>query len=671
MLPTHPTPLPPGKLFIPVLHLVTPPGADSSSSSITTHVLSQALVAVANGADGLALCPAEALPNQTQLAVAAAVAEAFPATPLIVNLMAPVADALHCVPPFAHLWTDRGVDGRGEDAAVSAALAASPLAARREGWRGTWLAGFFHKGSQRDISSLSDDALAACARAIGALSDVPVTSGAGTGVPPVADELARLCRALFTSTANVTRLASASGTTLENVGALLPFIDVFLVATGIERDASEGRTRAFYEECGLPAVDVGYLDPLKTRALADAIHGYQPLVRVGLIADIQYSTHDNLHFREGQIAWGATPPWPLVYDWPSTRRYKHSLEVLKRSLAVWHRWGVADAVVLGDILDKTTLGCRCAPATPSCRSLADNEVDACVDAVKSAFLAEGGATYHFLFGNGDAQILKRRGWVERGFAHGFERPEAHPLRTASTLYYSTSPAPGARFIFLDTYDMADGRPGGASPQDAGAVACEASSAETWALAKEYLATNPFVDEWGEASWRKYAAHFTGDARAEAAAYSTQRYNGGVGPAQLQWLEQELTSAQAGGQAVFVFGHCPAHPFSCKPDGVMWRASDFRNLLQRFSCVQAYVAGHDHDGGHVFEGGVHYIVPPAPLESEEDECGGIIALAADSWRLEWWGKTPQSGCGTMRGGAWPSWRQLPFRARAAGVQGAAQ
>lgn len=649
-----PTPLPAGKLLIAVLHIISPPGSDGSCSAITSHVLAQARIAVDNGADGVALCPAEPHPTPTSLAVAAAVADAFPRVPLLINFMAPVAEALESVPAFAHLWTDEGVDGRGEDANVSAVLAASPLATRREGWTGTWLAGFFHKGSnQRDLSSLSDDALAAAVSSVAALSDVPVTSGAGAGVPPVAEELARLCKALYTSTTNITRLATASGVTIENVHALLPYVDLFLVATGIEHIASDPQTRAS------PAVEIGFLDPAKVRELAAAIHGYTS-VKVGLIADIQYSTHDDLYFEEGQIAWGKSSPWPLVYAWPSTRRYRHSLEVLERSVAVWRRWGVTEAVVLGDILDKTTLGCRCRLVTPSCHSRrAANEVDVCVNAIKAAL--GHGRTYHFLFGNGDAQILKRRGWVEHGFAHGFERPELHPLRTASSLYYSTSPAPGARFIFLDTYDCADGKPGAASPQAGGAVECEASSDATWALAITHLATNTFVDgDWGEENWRKYLTHFRGDAHAEAEAYATQRYNGGIGPHQLQWLEQELTSACADGQAVFVFGHCPAHPFSCKPDGVMWHSSVLRSLFNRFSCVQAYIAGHDHDGGYVFEGGVHYIVPPAPLESQEDECFGNIALAVDSWRLEWWGKTPQRGCGTLRSGEWPSWKQLPFR-----------
>ena len=50
-------------------------------------------------------------------------------------------------------------------------------------------------------------------------------------------------------------LALASGVTADNVGAYLPYVDAYLVGTGIERA-------------------LGVLDPLAVRALADAIHAW-------------------------------------------------------------------------------------------------------------------------------------------------------------------------------------------------------------------------------------------------------------------------------------------------------------------------------------------------------------------------------------------------------------
>lgn len=278
MLPASPAPFPPGKLLIPVLHLIRPPGG--GDDAVAAHALSQARLAASCGADGFALCPSDVLPLSATLAAAAAVASAFPVLPLTINFMCGVGEALDSVPPYCHLWTDKGVDSRGLAADVRGALAARPLAARRaeRGWRGVWLAGFFHKGGQRDFS-LDDGALARLAAAVAEVSELPITSGAGTGAAPVPEELARLRGALAAAAAPAPapRLANASGTTLENVAAALPAVDVFFVASGVERATADPGVLDFYRSAGMPlaaAVDVGFLDAGKTRALADAIHAF-------------------------------------------------------------------------------------------------------------------------------------------------------------------------------------------------------------------------------------------------------------------------------------------------------------------------------------------------------------------------------------------------------------
>jgi hypothetical protein len=232
-------------------------------------------------------------------------------------------------------------------------------------------------------------------------------------------------------------------------------------------------------------------------------------------------------------------------------------------------------------------------------------------------------------------MATRRSSSARWVANGFAAPGC----TAGSLYYSVAPAPGVRFVFLDTYDLSAGQFSSTNPLGR---ECEASSDGAFADAKRYLEDTwrehyrkrfsvsgeelmTDSEEWAYGkAWHEYPKCFSGDELVEA--YASQLYNGGVGAAQEEWLEVELRTAQAAGEAVFVFGHCPAHPFTCKPDGLMWRAARLRAALERFPCVEAYIAGHDHDGGYFcLETGVHYLVPPAPLESDEDECFGMIKL----------------------------------------------
>lgn len=265
-----PVPFPTGrKLLVPVLHMICPfpaaaPG-DEHDSSVIAHSLSQAGIAVANGADGLALIGSPSnFPNSLVCRAAAAVAAAHPTLPLIVNFMCEPRRALEDVPDHCHLWTDKGVDVRGVHPHVEGA-------ARRPGWAGVWLAGFFHKGSQRDFT-VSDAALSGLADLVLTLSALPITSGAGTGTPPVVEEVGRLRAAL----AGRAPLANASGVTWDNVGPLLPLLDMFLVATGIEKDLEDPVEREFFESAGIPGARYGWLDPDKVLTLSTRIHGYHP-----------------------------------------------------------------------------------------------------------------------------------------------------------------------------------------------------------------------------------------------------------------------------------------------------------------------------------------------------------------------------------------------------------
>lgn len=48
-----------------------------------------------------------------------------------------------------------------------------------------------------------------------------------------------------------------------------------------------------------------------------------------------------------------------------------------------------------------------------------------------------------------------------------------------------------------------------------------------------------------------------------------QYNGGVGPEQLRWLEQQLADASRAGQRVVAFGHVPLHPAVTDEKALLW------------------------------------------------------------------------------------------------------
>ena len=296
-------------------------------------------------------------------------------------------------------------------------------------------------------------------------------------------------------------------------------------------------------------------------AAATAALAVAPLYAFGLIADVQLSTSPNYPQPGapplvGQVGWApGGPPYAVVYDAQYTRAYRGSMRILEAAVGSWRAQGLPAAVVLGDLLDKTAM--RSQPPV----------VDECLAALKAALAP--GPPCHFLFGNNDGDVLGRERWVREGFA-----PRGAP---PGRLYYAAQPAPGVRLVFLDTYDEST---------------ASASSEEARARALAHLRSvnarlADGAEPWDEHKFAGYPARFPeGGAVSLTDAYATQTYNGQPGAAQMDWLRQQLAEAQASGERVIVFGHCPAHPFTCKPDGLVWNHSALRELLEGHSCVQA-------------------------------------------------------------------------------------
>jgi manganese-dependent ADP-ribose/CDP-alcohol diphosphatase len=350
-----------------------------------------------------------------------------------------------------------------------------------------------------------------------------------------------------------------------------------------------------------------------------------PPFRFGLIADIQASSAPD-RVCENQLDYAPAPApapgaaWPLLATGTCTRRHAAALGILRQAAAAFARAQCPLVLVLGDVLDKTAAARSEVPA-----------LAAAVTAALAPFVA------HYAFGNNDAATVGREGWV-RHFA-----PHCTPAR----LYHSFSPAPGFRFIVLDAYDESTLAPSGG----------EAQARE---LARFLHAVNPacyptpaFPPQMAwPPPWHLLPREL----------FPLQYYNGALGEAQVAWLEGQLRAAQAGAQRVLVFSHLPVHPCTCRPDGLAWNHGEVRALLERFPCVQVHIAGHDHSGGYFCSAaGVHYLVPPAPLECGEGEVAyGVVTLGGGGWELAWSGKEPLPGSATLQGGAWPKGRVLPYR-----------
>ena len=151
-------------------------------------------------------------------------------------------------PSMQGMWVDHA--GVHEDADRATVYAERFARLRRE-WEKKWRSPLILFGGAAFKYQDPVEDLGHVAALTAKYVDVVTTSGDGTGIAPDIGKLEIMKRAIDDHP-----LANASGTTSENVHAMKPFVDCFLVSTGISR-INEG----FPDE----------LDPHRVRQLAEAL----------------------------------------------------------------------------------------------------------------------------------------------------------------------------------------------------------------------------------------------------------------------------------------------------------------------------------------------------------------------------------------------------------------
>ncbi|TVU04558.1 hypothetical protein EJB05_47673, partial [Eragrostis curvula] len=270
------------------------------------------------------------------------------------------------------------------------------------------------------------------------------------------------------------------------------------------------------------------------------------------------------------------------------RYYRHSIAVLSRAVQSWNaHGGISFCLNLGDIVDGF------------CPK--DRSADAVQAVVREFDGFRGGPVYHML-GNHCLYNLPRSDLVS-----ALRMPTTSPERA----YYDFSPAPGHRFVVLDAYDFsAVGWPRGHPVS---------------AAARKFLdARNPNDDKNSPSGLDGADRRFV-------------MFNGGVGEAQLRWLDAALRRAARRRERVVVCSHLPVHPGAVSPTGLMWNYEEVRDVIHSHgagSCVVACLAGHFHTGGYAVDGrGVHHRTLEAALECPPGtDAFGYVEVYPDRLRL---------------------------------------
>jgi len=126
------------------------------------------------------------------------------------------------------------------------------------------------------------------------------------------------------------------------------------------------------------------------------------------------------------------------------------------------------------------------------------------------------------------------------------------------------------------------------------------------------------------------------------------WNGGVGPAQLRWFEEECAAARREGRRVLVCSHHPVWPAG---DHCVWNAGEVLAAVDRQPNVVAWLNGHHHAGALGERNGVPYVTLRGMVETADTTAYAVASLHADRLILEGRGREPS--------------RELPLRPLAAG------
>ena len=118
------------------------------------------------------------------------------------------------------------------------------------------------------------------------------------------------------------------------------------------------------------------------------------------------------------------------------------------------------------------------------------------------------------------------------------------------------------------------------------------------------------------------------------------WNGGISSKQMNWLKDQLISAQGAGRKVIVLCHFPL--FS-KKDHNLFNNLDMFSLLYSYPCVKAYFNGHYHNGSYQEKMGLHLMNFKGMVNTTVNAFS-VVTLTSDSILIKGYGREPDRRLG---------------------------
>ena len=329
------------------------------------------------------------------------------------------------------------------------------------------------------------------------------------------------------------------------------------------------------------------------------VEATRPLAVIGLLGGTEYADFDDETGRE-------------------PRRFRHSLEVMKRAVQYWKVKGPAACVIhLGNLLAAEN-----ASVEKQWTALETFE----------EVRVRASTPWHFAPGVADHECFGSAGPSNRGAIN--VAAALRPSRDdggAERSYYAFFPCEGWRVVVLDAFDVSLLAPHGS---DAHAAALELLRTQN---PNPPDAPDPLAGLAGEA--RRFGPS-----------------GGGIGALQLQWLSAQLSVAEAANERMVVVSHLTVA--TGNPQHLLFNHEEVLEKLEAYPGVVAAVVSMG-DGEGAYErtrSGIHLLQPCDACHREVNEDAyGALTLYADKMRLEMVGALPNP---VRRPEGWPDELELP-------------
>ncbi len=115
--------------------------------------------------------------------------------------------------------------------------------------------------------------------------------------------------------------------------------------------------------------------------------------------------------------------------------------------------------------------------------------------------------------------------------------------------------------------------------------------------------------------------------------SSPKWNGATGPDQIIWLKSVLNSAEQNGESVVMFCHFPIYP---KNVHNLWNASEIIEIIKEYSCVKAYMNGHNHAGNYGIKENIHFLTFKGMVDTKENSYA-LVEVSKDYLRVTGFGR----------------------------------